>query len=109
LIILFCAGLGAYFFIQRRKRLRNNPRDDYEFAVLDTAEDDRGVNGDANGKKAKRRAGELYDAFAGESDEELFSSDEEGQPYRDTPDERRGRGERRAGSVDSVVDTHPRT
>lgn len=105
LIILFCTGLGTYFFIQRRKRLRNNPRDDYEFEVLDTEEDIRGINGQTSGKKAKRRAGELYDAFAGESDEELFSSDEEG--YRDAPDERRGRGERREGSVDSVTDRPP--
>lgn len=101
LIVLFCLGLAAYFFIQRRKRLRNHPRDDYEFEALHTGEDIEGTNGQAGGKKAKRRAGELYDAFAGESDEELFSSDEEGGPYRDTPHERRGRGERRAGSVDS--------
>jgi len=105
LIILFCAGLGAYFFIQRRKRLRNNPRDDYEFEVLDTEDNNRGLNGTTSGKKAKRRAGELYDAFAGESDEELFSSDEEG--YRDAPDETRGRGERRAGSVDAAQDSGP--
>lgn len=99
LIVLFCAGLGAYFFIQRRKRLRNSPRDDYEFEVLDTNEDNGVSLVPPVGKKAKRRAGELYDAFAGESDEELFSSDEEG--YRDAPEERRGREERRAGSVDS--------
>ena len=93
LIILFCVGLGAYFFIQRRKRLRTDPRDDYEFEVLDTEEDSQGMNGHASGKKAKRRAGELYDAFAGESDEELFSGDEEdGQPYQDTPDAGRDHG-----------------
>lgn len=90
--------------MQRRKRLRNNPRDDYEFEVLDTEEETRGLNIDASGKKVKRRAGELYDAFAGESDEELFSSDGE-EGYRDAPsDKRRGRGERRTGSVDSDGD-----
>lgn len=85
LIVIFCCALGVYFYVQRKKRLRNNPRDDYEFEVLDDDEDDAGgMNGHAGGKKAKRRAGELYDAFAGESDEELFSGDEEG-PYRDAP------------------------
>lgn len=79
-IVLFCAGLGAYFLIQRRKRLRNDPRDSYEFEVLNTEEDHRGADG---GKGPKRRAGELYDAFAGESDEELDFSDEEGSPYQD--------------------------
>lgn len=39
-----------------------------------------GLNSGAHGKRQKRRGGELYDAFAGESDEELLS-DEEG--YRD--------------------------
>lgn len=102
LIILFCLGLGTYFFIQRRKRLRNNPRDGYEFEVLDNQGDNGGMNGHASGKKAKRRAGELYDAFAGESDEELFSSDGEAESYQDVPDAERGRGGRRAGSVESV-------
>jgi kexin len=104
LIILFCVGLGAYFFMQRRKRLRNSPRDDYEFEVLDNQEDGGGMNGQASGKMAKRRAGELYDAFAGESDEELFSSDGEDEMYQDVPGAERGRGERRAASVESVRD-----
>jgi kexin len=107
LIVLFCSGLGAYFLIQRRKRIRNSPRDDYEFEVLDTEEESPGMNGHTGGKKAKRRAGELYDAFAGESDEELFSSDEEGELYRDTPDEKRGREERRGGRMDSVEEGLP--
>jgi kexin len=105
LIILFCMGLGAYFLIQRRKRIRNNPRDDYEFEVLDTAEENGRMNGHTGGKKAKRRAGELYDAFAGGSDEEFFSSEEEGEPYQDAPDENRGRDERRRGSLDSAEDS----
>jgi kexin len=86
LIVLFCAGLGAYFVVQRRRQKRNNPRDDYEFEILDDDDPDNpGMNGHAGGKKGKRRAGELYDAFAGESDEELFSEDEE--QYRDAPRE----------------------
>jgi kexin len=104
LIVLFCVGLGAYFFMQRRKRLRNSPRDDYEFEVLDSQEDVGGANGQTSGKLAKRRAGELYDAFAGESDEELFSSDGEDEIYRDVPAAERGGGERRTGSVESVRD-----
>lgn len=104
LIVIFCAGLGAYFVWQRRKRLRREPRDDYEFEMLND-EEEVGLNGNANGKKSKRRAGELYDAFAGESDEEVFSDPEEGDegPYRDTPEGQRGRSEKRVGSKESLV------
>jgi kexin len=31
LILVFCVGLGVYLFMARRKRLRNNPRDEWEF------------------------------------------------------------------------------
>ena len=106
LILIFCGSLAIYLFLARRKRLRNASRDDYEFEMLDDVDDDearQGLNGAAAGaRKGRRRAGELYDAFAGESDEELFSDDEE---YRDEKpegedgvhDEKRGlRGE---GSV----------
>lgn len=82
IIMLFCAGLGAYFFIQRRKR-RRNEREDYEFEML---EDQDAVlsRDDTGGKKQPRRAGELYDAFAGESDEEQLLSDEgEEEEYHD--------------------------
>ncbi|KAL6715845.1 pheromone processing endoprotease [Lecanora helva] len=79
IIILFCAVLGTYMFIQRRKR-RRSEREEYEFEALE--EDDMlngGGRGGAGGrgKGRGRRAGELYDAFAGESDEEgLLSEDE---------------------------------
>lgn len=104
LIVLFCMGLGAYFLMQRRKRIRNDPRDDYEFEVLDTVEDNAGMNGHTGGKKAQRRAGELYDAFAGGSDEEFFSSEEEGEPYQDAPKEKSGRGDQKRESLDSAED-----
>ncbi|KAF2001287.1 KEX1 protease precursor [Amniculicola lignicola CBS 123094] len=88
LIIVFCASLATYFFLQRRKRLRS-ARDDYEFEVLDDMEDGDDsartgmLNGAAGGKRAKR-GGELYDAFAGESDEDLLSdTEDEDRPYRD--------------------------
>ncbi|KAI9860687.1 MAG: pheromone processing endoprotease [Vezdaea acicularis] len=72
LIILFCCGIAVYFYLARRKRLRDNPRDDYEFEMLEDQEEVGGVGG------RRRRAGELYDAFAeGESDEDVFLSDEE--------------------------------
>jgi kexin len=70
-------------------------RDDYEFEMLDDAEDDEGgaragmLNGAAGGKRKARarRGGELYDAFAGESDEDLLSDSEgEDGPYRDQED-----------------------
>ena len=83
--------------MQKRKSIRNDPRDDYEFEMVDG--DEEGLNGVITeagvGKRRKRRAGELYDAFAGESDEDLYSEgegegvsgdeDEDDEPYRDAP------------------------
>ena len=93
IIVIFCAGLGAYFFITRRRRQRNQ-RDDYEFEML---EEEEHLTGAGNGKRTKRRAGELYDAFAGESDDEqLLSEDEEyedeeeKESYRDVAPSRKG-------------------
>lgn len=82
MIVLFCTGLAVYFYVQRRKRLRNT-RDQYEFEMLDDADLDGDVNGAANGRRIKRRAGELYDAFAGGSDEELLSEEEVEPEYKD--------------------------
>ncbi|PQE20296.1 putative KEX1 protease precursor protein [Rutstroemia sp. NJR-2017a BBW] len=77
LIAVFCSGLGVYLFMARRKRLRNNPRDEWEFDLL---EEDEAEGLAGKGKKGgKRRAGELYDAFAAGSEDE----DEEGEGYRD--------------------------
>jgi kexin len=68
--------------------------------MLADGEGEDGANGHANGvagKKGKtRRAGELYDAFAGESDEEFSDdavfSDSEGEgPYTDRPERGRNR------------------
>ncbi|KAK4990446.1 pheromone processing endoprotease [Elasticomyces elasticus] len=82
LIGIFVTSLAAYFFMARRRRLRN-ARDDYEFEMLneDDADDRRPENGRAVGRK--KRAGELYDAFAEGSDEELFSDGDDGSAYRD--------------------------
>lgn len=89
LILVFCASLATYLFLVRRKRLQSS-RDNYEFEILDDAEDDGGartgmLNGAAGGRSRRaRRGGELYDAFAGESDEDLLSESEDGDaPYRD--------------------------
>ncbi|KAH0558442.1 hypothetical protein GP486_004899 [Trichoglossum hirsutum] len=95
IVIIFCAGLGTYFYLARRKRLQKNSLDAYEFEVLDDQEDledatgDTGARGAAAGKR-RRRAGELYDAFAsGDSDEDVFSGDEgaDEKAYRDAADE----------------------
>lgn len=108
-IILFCAGLGIYVYIQRRNRLRRS-RDDYEFDVLDENDDDddddaaKGIIGGgakkARGKRGRKnkRGGDLYDAFAGESDEDLLhDEDEEEVGYKDRDDgvEERGRSQAR--------------
>ncbi|KAF2186919.1 hypothetical protein K469DRAFT_725573 [Zopfia rhizophila CBS 207.26] len=91
LILVFCASLATYLYLARRKRLRSS-RDNYEFEILDDADNDEegartgmlnGTTGGGKGRRAKR-GGELYDAFAGESDEDLLSdSDGENEPYRD--------------------------
>lgn len=77
LILLFCLSLGLYFYLARRRRLRNNPRDEWEFDLLEEDEADglnggpRSLsNGGKKGKGGKRRAGELYDAFAAGSEDE---------------------------------------
>ncbi|KAF2013391.1 KEX1 protease precursor [Aaosphaeria arxii CBS 175.79] len=90
LILIFCGSLAVYLYLARRKRLQST-RDNYEFEMLDDAEDDEGgartgmLSNAAGGKKGKRarRGGELYDAFAGESDEDLLSDSGDEGPYRD--------------------------
>ncbi|OAQ76599.1 KEX1 protease precursor [Purpureocillium lilacinum] len=86
LIVVFCIGLGIYLWIARRRRLRNNPRDDYEFELLDEEERD-GLNPEKaaakKGKGRRTRGGELYDAFAMGSDD-----DDEFDAYRDRSAER---------------------
>ena len=81
-IILFCVALGIFFCVQRRRRARTN-RADYEFEMLGDQDTDGATNGASGGRRVKKRAGELYDAFAGESDEELLSSEEVDGEYKD--------------------------
>ncbi|KAF2099321.1 hypothetical protein NA57DRAFT_9805, partial [Rhizodiscina lignyota] len=80
LILLFCISLAAYLYLARRRRLAREPRDAYEFEMLDDRDLDGG-EGEVRAKRGRRggprRAGELYDAFAGESDEDFFSGDED--------------------------------
>lgn len=92
LIIIFCVGLSIYFWLARRKQARINPRDDYEFEVLDNVDED-GANGNAGNKMGGRRAGELYDAFAGESDRDVFSDEEPSEDF-----DRVGRDQEKHGS-----------
>jgi len=101
LILIFCGALGVYLFMARRKRLRNNPREEWEFDLIQEDEAD-GLTGGAaaaskRGKGGKRRAGELYDAFAAGSDE-----DSDGE-YQDTPD---GGDEREKRLYESDDDEH---
>ncbi|KAJ5631150.1 uncharacterized protein N7484_011250 [Penicillium longicatenatum] len=81
MIIVFFIGLGVFFQLQRLKRRRTNPQDDYEFEMIEDEDEMHPMTGP--GGRTQRRGGELYNAFAGESDEEIFSEDEEEKPYRD--------------------------
>lgn len=91
LILLFCIALGVYFHIQRRNRRRTNPHDDYEFEIVDD-EDESDAEAPLAGRRGRRRrGGELYNAFAEETDEELLSeNDEDGEerPFRDQVNEK---------------------
>jgi kexin len=84
----------VYLWMQRRKKWATTPGD-YSFEMLEDQEETDGmlgggrnsvVSGQRRGGR-RRRAGELYDAFAGESEEDegMFSGSEEGDGvYRDT-------------------------
>jgi kexin len=121
LILIFCTGLAVYIFMARRKRLRNNPRDEWEFDPLEGDETEGLTGGGKKGAKkgSKRRAGELYDAFAAGSDEEseteyldeggderekmLYESDEDGKHVigddedEDEPENEKNQGEHLLG------------
>lgn len=76
LILAFLSVLGGWWWWMRRKK-RWMDRDDYGFEMVDheDPDQDEGANGFAGGRKGrKRRAGELYDAFAegSEGEEEVF-------------------------------------
>ncbi|KAG7293431.1 hypothetical protein NEMBOFW57_003481 [Staphylotrichum longicolle] len=91
LIVLFCSGLGVYFYLARRRRLRNNPRNDYEFELLDDEEAEGLASGEKNAaaraaRRCGRRAdarGELYDAFAGESSDGEDDDDDDSDDFGD--------------------------
>ncbi|OAQ57598.1 KEX1 protease precursor [Pochonia chlamydosporia 170] len=83
LIAVFCIGLGIYFCIARKRQLRNNSRNNYDFELLDEEEGDGLNSQEKNGQGRRTRGGELYDAFAGASDDE-----EEFDEYRDRSAER---------------------
>ncbi|PHH93219.1 hypothetical protein CDD83_10157 [Cordyceps sp. RAO-2017] len=88
LIIVFCIALGSWLWIARRRRLRNQARDNYEFELIDEEELEALEGGEKDGgggRKGRRtRGGELYDAFAGGSDDEDDAVDK----YRDQSSER---------------------
>lgn len=80
MIIVFFIGLGVFFQLQRLKRRRTSPQDDYEFEMIEDEDEMEAMNGSG---RTQRRGGELYNAFAGESDEEIFSDEDNDGPYRD--------------------------
>ncbi|GAB7354134.1 hypothetical protein MBLNU459_g4696t1 [Dothideomycetes sp. NU459] len=107
LIAIFCTSLGVWYILTRRRRQRN-ARDEYEFEMLneEDVDDDgagRPLNGAAGKGKGKRRAGELYDAFAegSEDEDDVFSlgdDDADGEAYHDSED----RGEKHGHEHDET-------
>jgi kexin len=96
LILAFLAILGGWWWYMRRKK-RWLSRDDYGFEMVDHDDDENAplANGYTNGAlggRRKKRAGELYDAFAEGSEDEggVFGvgSDDDS----DSEDDSRGRG-----------------
>lgn len=82
MIIVFFIGLGVYFQLQRVKRRRTSAQDDYDFEMIEDEDEMHPMTGGTG--RTQRRGGELYNAFAGESDEEMFSEDDDDdEPYRD--------------------------
>lgn len=82
LIGAFCTGLAVYFYLARRRRLRES-RNNYDFELIDE-EEGEGLSGAEKGAGKRTRGGELYDAFADGSDDELDDDDDdEYDAYRD--------------------------
>lgn len=84
LIAVFCSALGIWFYI--RKRRNSQPRDNYEFELLNEDETE-GLNGEK-----RTRGRELYDAFAGDDEDDDDDSSEYHDGDRDRS--REGRGNR---------------
>ncbi|KAF6838296.1 pheromone processing endoprotease kex2 [Colletotrichum musicola] len=82
LIAVFCSALGIWFYI--RKRRNSNARDEYDFEPLNEDETE-GLNGEK-----RTRGRELYDAFAGDDEDE----DDEGDYHDDRERSREGSGTR---------------
>ena len=107
LILAFLCVLGGWWYWMRRKK-RWMRRDEYGFEMVDHDDHDdyppaERVNGNVGGYvngggvegKRRRRAGELYDAFAEDTDEEeVFGLGSEGGSDDEDEEEfeRRGRG-----------------
>ena len=94
-ILLFALGLGTFCCVwRRRRRAARQSRENYEFELVDEDERDdaAGAGGEerplAKGGRRKRRAGELYAAFAEGSDDERDGPEEE---YRDEVSEKEQR------------------
>nr|POE48337.1 kexin [Quercus suber] len=82
LILIFLVALGTWSYYMRNKKRKWMSRDDYGFEMVDN-EDHEAMLASGGPAKGKRRAGELYDAFAEGSDE--------GEPFdlgSDSEDER---------------------
>lgn len=73
LIVIFLITLCAFWYYMRRKK-RWMGRDDYGFEMVDHDDHDDADAGVAGGRR-KRRAGELYDAFAEGTDDEAEAFD----------------------------------
>jgi kexin len=56
LILVFCGALGVYLFLARRKRLRNNPREEWEFDLIQDDEAEGLTSGGAAGAGTRGKA-----------------------------------------------------
>nr|POE49534.1 kexin [Quercus suber] len=88
LILVFLVALGTWSYYMRNKKRKWMSRDDYGFEMVDNDDHDA-MMASGGPMKGKRRAGELYDAFAEGSDErepfDLGSDSEDERERTDAP------------------------
>lgn len=113
LILLFLAGLGGWWWhMQRRRKRWLVGRDDYGFEMVDhddLVDDGAAPRANGHAKGRKKRAGELYDAFAeGDSEDEEAEVFDLGSDDEDEGSEEFGGGDRAGRADERYRDEEPR-